>query len=52
MASRRELERLLKRIDKAESDREFALKHGYDTAYAKKNAEIKGLQDQYRKGKR
>ena len=50
MASRRELDRLLKRIDKAQSDQEFAGKHGYNAAFEKKRAEVKGLRDQYRKG--
>lgn len=50
MASRRELNKLLKKIDKAEDDQRFAASHGYDAAFARKRQEVKALREQYRQG--
>jgi hypothetical protein len=50
MASRRELDKLLRKIDKAEDDQQFAAQHGYDAAFARKRDEVKALWEQHRRG--
>jgi hypothetical protein len=52
MATKRHLDRLRDARWKAEQDREFALKHGYDAAFKRKTEEIKNIDRKIQEGRR